>query len=661
MRAGSTKLIEILNCPSLPSLPTVAVQLLELTSDPDVKMKDIAQLVSTDQALSAKVLKTVNSSYYGLSSSCGSIDRALGYLGLNTVKSLVLGFSLVETTALAGDQGFDLMGHWRRAIMGATGARAIAKQLKLSDPDEVFTAALFQDMGMLAAFTMLKTEYSGVIDDTPHRIVCAAEQDAYGFDHTEVGEALAELWKLPKDICDAIRYHHDPDKAQSGDIAMVRAVSLGTLAADAMSSKSSQVAIRRLESQSIAWFGVSSGLEVEKLLEEIAESSKTLAKMFDQDIGEIPNPAMLMAQAQDKGMELQINAQKQADALAREAVTDGLTQIANRKRFDTEIGALFGEALSGGRQLAVLFFDADRFKSVNDNYGHAAGDVVLVELAKRATSVVGDGGLVCRYGGEEFVVLLPDKGVEEGERIAERIRKRVADTPFDLSSVEGVPDELPVTVSVGVSAMDAGEPGRLDNPAELVEEADKGVYAAKSAGRNMVQVYGRFTTIDLGGSKVSKPSQPQDFGASDSGNNDPFIHGNTLLLIEDDALAATLVMSLLKRKTKMAIQWISNGDEAQKILAEIAESQQNPYSAVVCDLDLPGSNGLDILRAMRGIEALDKVPFYVVTANDDSDLGKLAEDLGATNFMNKMDLSKDLGAWLNLLAGADQSSGNRAA
>lgn len=645
MRVGSTKLSDILNCPSLPSLPTVAVQLLELTGDPDVRMTDIARLVSTDQALSAKVLKTVNSSYYGLSSSCGSIDRALGYLGLNTVKSLVLGFSLVETTTLAGEHGFDLMGHWRRAIMGATGARAIAKQLKLSDPDEVFTAALFQDMGMLAAFTMLREEYSAVIDETPHRIVCAAERDAYGFDHAEVGEALARLWKLPQEICDAIRYHHHPDDAETGDIAMVRIVALGTLAADAMSSKSSQIAIRRLEQQSTEWFGDSNGLEIEELLEEIAESSMTLAKMFDQDIGEIPNPSMLMAQAQDKGMELQIHAQKQADSLAREAVIDGLTKVANRKRFDTEISALFGEVLSGGRQLSVLFFDADKFKNVNDTFGHAAGDVVLVELAQRAKSVVGEDGLVCRYGGEEFVVLLPDKGIDAAAVIAERVRSVIADTPFDLSAIEGVPDELPVTVSIGVSAIDAGDPGRLENPADLVEEADKGVYAAKEAGRNNVQIFGRFATDE-----PATPITP-----------DPSSHGNTLLLIEDDALAATLVMSLLKRKTTMVIEWVRDGAEAQGILAGIADSHMNPYSAVVCDLDLPGSNGLDILRAMREISVLDSIPFYVVTANEDKQLGKVATDLGATDFINKTDLSRDLGSWLAQLASVDANIGSKAA
>ncbi len=638
MQPGSTTLIDILNCPSLPSLPSIAVKLLELTSDPDVGMKEIAQLVSTDQALSAKVLKTVNSSYYGLSSPCGSIERALGYLGLNTVKSLVLGFSLVETTALGGESGFDMMGHWRRAILGATGARVVAKQLKLCDPDEVFTAALFQDMGVLAAFTVLKGDYAEAIGEAPHGELCAAEQEAYGFDHTEAGEALAELWKLPDEICLAIRYHHNPDEASSGNMKMIQAVAMGTLAAEAMSSESCQEPIERLKERALAWFGEESGLEIEPLLEEIAESSKTLAKMFEQDIGVIPNPAMLMAQAQEKGLELQFHAQKAADTLARESVTDGLTKIANRKRFDTEMSRYFGDMLSNGRLLSVLFFDADKFKSVNDTYGHTAGDVVLIELAKRASDVVGEAGLVCRYGGEEFVVILPNMGVDRAAALAERIRSKIAETPFDTSEVDDVPDTLPITVSIGVSGSDAGSVDRLENPADLVLEADKGVYAAKDAGRNNVQVWGRFTQ--------AKDDAPVSIDAAAGLNT-----GTDILLIEDDALAATLIMSLLKRRSSSPIKvdWISSGDEALSRVQAISKSGQNPYCAVVCDLDLPKIHGLEILASVRAIDSLKDLPFFILTAHGSKEDHQRAKELGATEFINKVDFCKDLGVWLNKL------------
>ncbi|MEX0876710.1 MAG: HDOD domain-containing protein, partial [Phycisphaerales bacterium] len=106
---------DILSCSSLPSLPAVAARLLELTSNPNVELSEISRLVQQDQALAARVLKTVNSSFYGLTSPCGSIERAMGYLGLNSVKSLVLGFSFVDVTGEGKDGTFDLQEHWRRA------------------------------------------------------------------------------------------------------------------------------------------------------------------------------------------------------------------------------------------------------------------------------------------------------------------------------------------------------------------------------------------------------------------------------------------------------------------------------------------------------------------------------------------------------------------
>ncbi|MBL4591022.1 MAG: HDOD domain-containing protein [Phycisphaerales bacterium] len=644
MTPGTPKLIDVLNCPNLPSLPAVAVQLLELTGDPNVNMKDIAKLVSTDQGMSSKVLKTVNSSYYGLSKPCGSIERALGFLGLNTVKSIVLGFSLVETTANAGD-GFDLNGHWRRAIMGATGARAVAKQLRLSDADEVFTAALFQDMGMLASFMVLKEDYTNLIYSVPHRKLCAAEQEALGFDHTEVGEMLGKMWKLPTELCVAIRYHHSPDKADQKYAEMVRAVALGVLAADAMCPDAPKSAISRIERQAGDWFGTKNGLNVESLLEEIAESSKTLAKMFDQDIGEIPSALSLISKAQEQGLALQLSTQREAESLARESVTDGLTKIGNRKKFDAEMTAMFDHAVSSDSPLSVLFFDADKFKLVNDTYGHAAGDVVLVELASRATEVVSSDGIVCRYGGEEFIVILPGKGVVDAAMIAERLRYTIADKPFNTSSVEGVPDELPITVSIGVSGIDAGPADRLSNSGELVEEADKGVYAAKDAGRNNVQVWGRFTAA-----KSESTNQPSIAEPETAGKIPVSAAGDTMLLIEDDALAATLVMSLLKRSSTTKIEWVSTGDEAKQKIEQIAASGSNPYKSILCDLELPGKHGMEILKKAKSIAGLCDIPFLVLTADESSETKQTVEALGATGCISKSEFCKNLGVWVDRLA-----------
>ena len=136
-------------------------------------------------------------------------------------------------------------------------------------------------------------------------------------------------------------------------------------------------------------------------------------------------------------------------------------------------------ATHGGDPVACLLIDIDHFKKINDGYGHDVGDEVLREFAVRLASNVRAVDLPCRYGGEEFVVVMPDTRLEDAERIAERIRLHVAGSPF---RVKRGAELLSVTISVGVAAtLGAG-----DKPEALLKRADEGVYEAKAQGRNKV-------------------------------------------------------------------------------------------------------------------------------------------------------------------------------
>jgi diguanylate cyclase (GGDEF)-like protein len=149
----------------------------------------------------------------------------------------------------------------------------------------------------------------------------------------------------------------------------------------------------------------------------------------------------------------------------------------NRRAFFAEMEGIYASARSEDLELCVIMVDIDHFKSINDRFGHAVGDEAIKQTARIISSSVRGHDLVCRYGGEEFVVALPNTSVEKAAEIAKRMRRRVeAEGGPGIRSVEG----LLMTASFGVSTIRFGS----TSIAELVDQADQALYAAKRSGRN---------------------------------------------------------------------------------------------------------------------------------------------------------------------------------
>lgn len=161
------------------------------------------------------------------------------------------------------------------------------------------------------------------------------------------------------------------------------------------------------------------------------------------------------------------------------AVTDPLTGLHNRRYLLGQLEPLVAHAGGGGAPAAVLLLDIDHFKAINDSFGHDAGDEVLVEFAVRVATNFRAVDLPCRYGGEEFVVIMPETRLEDAQAIADRIRAQVAGTPFMV--MEGK-ESLSVTISIGVAAT----AGTGDSVEALLKRADSALYEAKEGGRNRV-------------------------------------------------------------------------------------------------------------------------------------------------------------------------------
>ena len=163
------------------------------------------------------------------------------------------------------------------------------------------------------------------------------------------------------------------------------------------------------------------------------------------------------------------------------AVMDQLTGLHNRRFMDNRLAVMFDESALRARSLSLLVLDIDHFKSVNDRWGHDAGDEVLREFADRVRACTRGIDLVARMGGEEIVVVLPDTGRDAAYRVAERIRERVESAPF---AVQNNTRDIKVTVSVGVSNRRAGDASSAD----MMKRADDALYRAKANGRNRVIV-----------------------------------------------------------------------------------------------------------------------------------------------------------------------------
>jgi diguanylate cyclase (GGDEF)-like protein/putative nucleotidyltransferase with HDIG domain len=166
--------------------------------------------------------------------------------------------------------------------------------------------------------------------------------------------------------------------------------------------------------------------------------------------------------------------------IQKQALTDALTGLPNHRAVMDQFTKELERAGRYGRPLSLLFFDADRFKRVNDTYGHTAGDAVLHQIGERAGKVLRGGDTIGRFGGEEFVILLPEADVREASVVAERIRTTVAAEPVAACEVEG---GIVTTVSIGLATY----PDDGDSEQVLLSQADQAMYVAKRLGRNQVR------------------------------------------------------------------------------------------------------------------------------------------------------------------------------
>ncbi len=217
------------------TLPEVTLKIIRLVEDPDSTAQDLNRVITNDPALGARILKVVNSAFYGLPGQIASLNRAIVLLGLNAVKNIAIAASLAKL--FRGGQicpSFNARDLWTHSIAVATGSRLLAQKAGLGLPDEAFLAGLIHDLGIIVEMQARRQKFVEAIEKTDADAAMgfrAAETAALGANHEQFGTGLCQMWKFPKSVIYVTGYHHRPLELAEGHRTLAVMVHLADILA----------------------------------------------------------------------------------------------------------------------------------------------------------------------------------------------------------------------------------------------------------------------------------------------------------------------------------------------------------------------------------------------------------------------------------------------
>ncbi len=481
----------IVNSEELPSIPAVALKVIELCREDDIDIQDVADAISTDPALTIRMLKSANSSMFGMSKTVSSLSQAMVVLGIRTVKVMALGFALADTVKSGKKGTFDFPTYWRRSLTTAVAARQLAEEYGGIRKDEAFVAGLLSDIGMIAIQQHCESEYGEVVrrsTDGEGRIH-EIEQDIFEITHADVSAMMMANWSMPEAMCHAIRAHHGnglnelEPRSKSVGIVLCAASDIASLFSGDIDPSQSEAVFE----DAIARTGVSREF-LDSVVEVLNANVSEAAEMFSVDLGKEVSYDQLRQSAMQEIMNISMSAEQerkstesQMESLRHKAETDRLTGIANRQAFDDHIATVVNETNQSKGEVGLIMMDIDHFKKLNDTHGHQAGDEALRRVGACVDNFAKESQFVARYGGEEFAIVAAESSARKLRELAEEVRESISKIRFQHN---GTP--LQFTASLGAAHVDFTE--ESVDVVELIRRADECLYEAKQDGRNRVEI-----------------------------------------------------------------------------------------------------------------------------------------------------------------------------
>tara|TARA_R110002073_G_scaffold81204_1_gene195069 strand:+ start:428 stop:1921 length:1494 start_codon:yes stop_codon:yes gene_type:complete len=468
-------------CNTLPSLPAVALKIIDLANDPDADINKACQYISLDPALAAKILKTANSPLYKSRRSASNIRQAVSILGTHAVTVIALSFSLATSLMKQTGQyhaAFDNNAFWRRSIASALACRALGEKLGLKSPDDLFLAGLLQDIGILIFSTMMPEEYEPVFTSTSdHDLLLRAERKTFGAGHDELGHALLKKWHLPDYISMACLTSHSQPTPKEIEPSLFACVAASGHIADYFLNPGETGKITAATQSAQSWLGFDSVVLMD-VIDIMATGLISIEDIFEISIHNPKELSGILSEAKEL---LQIQSLSKVKELEEKSQHDGLTGARNRGYFDETLKREFYLSLQHALPLTVAMIDLDHFKKVNDTYGHPVGDALLITTVRTILSQIRQDDTLSRYGGEEFALILPGSTLLSTRKLLLRLKDSIAAISHKLEDGRTVN----VTVSIGfATTMDST--ANFEKPDDLIKAADLALYAAKHAGRNQI-------------------------------------------------------------------------------------------------------------------------------------------------------------------------------